>query len=406
MSISWKPLKSKSKFLFFWIVSDPQSHNECPHSILSNAVCVIVSTLNLFGVTLLLFSCSVVSNSLQLHRQQHSRLPCPLPSPRVCSNSYPLSWGCHPAISSSVIPFSSCLQSFPAWGLFQCVSSSHQLVKVLELQHQYSTLVLPMNIQDWFPLGLIGLISLQSKGLSKVFSNTTVQKHQFFGAQPSLWFNTHIHTCLLEKPELWLYRDLCWQSNLSAFLFFLVLPVYCYQPISLHPRAHMLSHVTPWTAAHQAPLSMDFSRQEYWSGLPFSSPSLLFNMLSKFVISFLPRSKHILISSLQSPSTILLEPCKIKSLIVSIVSPSICYEVMGPDAMILVSWMLTFKPACLLSYLTIIKRFFSSSLLSAIMVVSSAYPRLLIFLLAVLIPICASSSLVFRIMYSAYELNN
>ena len=113
MSISWKLLKPKSKFLFLWIVFDPQSHNECPHNILLNAACVIVSTLNLFGVTLLLFSCSVVSNSLQLHRQQHSRLPCPLPSPRVCSNSYPLSWGCHPAISSSVIP------SLPAFNLSQ-----------------------------------------------------------------------------------------------------------------------------------------------------------------------------------------------------------------------------------------------------------------------------------------------
>ena len=149
---------------------------------------------------LVLFSCSVVSNSLQLHGLQHSRLPCPPPSHRVCSNSYPLSRWCNPTISSSVVRFSSCLQSFPASGLFQCVSSSHQLVKVLDLQHQYSASVPPMNIQDWFPLGLIGLISLQSKGLSRVFSNTTVQKHQFFGAQPSLWLNTHIHTWLLEKP--------------------------------------------------------------------------------------------------------------------------------------------------------------------------------------------------------------
>jgi len=138
MSIFWKPLKPKSKFLFLWIVSDPQSHNECPHNILSNAACVILTTLNLFGVTLLLFSFSVVSNSLQLHGLQHSRLPCPPLSHGVCSNSYPFSRWCHQTISSSVVLFSSCLQSFPASGLFQCVSSSHQLVKVLELQHQYS----------------------------------------------------------------------------------------------------------------------------------------------------------------------------------------------------------------------------------------------------------------------------
>ena len=129
--------------------------------------------------------------------------------------------------------------------------------------------------------------------------------------------------------------------------------------------------------------------------------SLLFNMLSRLVITFLPRSKNLLISWLQSPSAVILEPKKIKS---ATVSRPICHEVMGPNAMILVFWMLTFKPAFLLFYFTI-KRFFSSSLLSAIMVMSSAYLRLLILLLAVLIPACASSSLVFHIMCSAYELN-
>ena len=132
--------------------------------------------------------------------------------------------------------------------------------------------------------------------------------------------------------------------------------------------------------------------------------SPLFNKLSKFVIAFLPRSKHLLISWLHPPSAVILEPKKIKSDTVSIVSPSICHDIMGPDAMILVFWMLTFKPAFLLFYFTI-KRFFSSSLLSARMVMSSAYLRLLILLLAVLIPACASSSLVFHIMCSAYELN-
>ena len=126
---------------------------------------------------------------------------------------------------------------------------------------------------------------------------------------------------------------------------------------------------------------------------------------TRFLIAFVPRSKHLLISWLQSPSAVILEPKKRKSVTISIVSPSICHEVMGPDAMILVFWMLSFKPPFLLSSFTFIKRPISSSLLSSIRVVSSAYLRLLIFLLAILIPACASSSLVFHMMYSAYKLN-
>ena len=133
--------------------------------------------------------------------------------------------------------------------------------------------------------------------------------------------------------------------------------------------------------------------------------SLLYNMLSRLVITFLPRSKHLLISLLQSPSAVILEPRKIKSGTVSTVSPFICHEVMGPDAMILVFWMLSFKPTFSLSSFTFIKRLFSSSSLSAIRVVSSAYLRLLMFLLAILIPACASSSPAFLMMYSAYKLN-
>ena len=136
-----------------------------------------------------------------------------------------------------------------------------------------------MNIQGWFPLGLTSLISLQSKGLSRVFSNTTVQKHQFFSFQPSLWSNSHIHTWLLEKHSFD-YRDLCQQVM-----------------------------------------------------------SLLLNMLSRFVIAFLPRSKCLLLSWLQPPSAVISEPQKIKSLTVSIVSPCICCEVMGPNAMIFIFWM-------------------------------------------------------------------
>ena len=130
--------------------------------------------------------------------------------------------------------------------------------------------------------------------------------------------------------------------------------------------------------------------------------SLVFNMLSRLVISFLPRSKHLLISWLQSPSAVILEPIKIKS---TTVSPSICHEVMGLDAMVLVFWMLSFQPTFSLSSFTFIKRLFSSSSLFAIRVVSSAHLRLLIFLLAILIPACASSSPAFLMMYSVYKLN-
>ena len=130
------------------------------------------------------FSHSVVSNSLQPHGLQHARPPCPSPTPGVYSNSCPLSRWYHPTNSSSVIPFSSHLQSLPASGSFpmsQFFASGGQSIGV-----SASVSVLPMNIQDWFPLGLTGWISLQSNGLSRVFSNTTVQKHQFFSAHLSL----------------------------------------------------------------------------------------------------------------------------------------------------------------------------------------------------------------------------
>ena len=128
-------------------------------------------------------------------------------------------------------------------------------------------------------------------------------------------------------------------------------------------------------------------------------------MLSRLVITFLPSSKHLLTSWLQSPSAVILKLPKIKSLTVSIVSPSICHEVMGQDAMFLVFWMLSFKPTFSLSSFTFIKRFFRSSSFSAIRVVSSAYLRLLIFFQAILIPACASTSPAFHMMYSAYKLN-
>ena len=206
-----------------------------------------------------------------------------------------------------------------------------------------SASVLPMNIQHWSPLGSTGLITLQSRGLSRVFSNTTIKKHQFFGTQPSLWSNSHIPTWLLEKP-----------------------------------------------------FTLTFVEKVL---------SLLLNTLSRFVVAFLPRDRCLLISCLQSPSTVTLEPKKIKSVTVSIISPSISHEVMGLDALILCFWMLSFKPAFSLYSFTFIKRLFSSSLLSAIKVVSSAYLRLLIFLPAILIPARASPSPAVHMMYSAYKLN-
>ena len=130
------------------------------------------------------FTCSVVSDSLRPHELQHARPPCPSPTLEIHSNSCPSSWWCYPAISSSVVPFSSCPQSLPASESFpmsQFFAWGGQSTGV-----SASTSVLPMNIQDWSPLEWTGWITLQSKGLSRVFSNTTVQKHQFFGAQLSL----------------------------------------------------------------------------------------------------------------------------------------------------------------------------------------------------------------------------
>ena len=163
-----------------------------------------------------------MSNPLQPHGLQHARFPCPSPYPGACSNSCPLSQWCHPTISSSVVSFTSCLQSFPGSGSFlmsQLFAAGGQRIGA-----SASAPVLPMNTQGWFPLGLTGSISLQSKGLSRVFSNTTVQKHQFF-------------------------------NHFSYVQFFAIL----------------------WTTAHQAPLSMGFSRKEYWTGLLCPPPGDLWH---------------------------------------------------------------------------------------------------------------------------------
>ena len=144
------------------------------------------------------FSHSAVSNSLWPRESQHARPPCPSPTPGVYSNSCPSSRWCHPTNSSSVVPFSSCTQSLPASGSFpmsQLFAWGGQSIGV-----SASASVLPMNTQDWSSLGWIGWISLQSKGLSRVFSNTTVPKHWFFSAQLSSQSSSHIHTWPLEKP--------------------------------------------------------------------------------------------------------------------------------------------------------------------------------------------------------------
>ena len=183
------------------------------------------------------------------HGLGHARPPCPSPTPRAYSNSCLLSWWCHPTISSSVIPFSSCLQTFPDSGSFQMrqlFASGNRSTGVSAL-----TQVFTRNIQDWFPLGWTDWISLLSKGLSRVFSNTTVQKHQFFSTQLSLSSNSPIHTT----------------SGKTIVL-------------------------TRWTFTGKV-------------------MSLLFNKLSSLVIGFLPRSKHLLISWLQSPSAVILEPTKL-----------------------------------------------------------------------------------------------
>ena len=168
----------------------PQIHLDCISSLQRRQLKINpTGDISLAGIIavdeIVQFSRSLLSDTLQPHGLQHTRLPCPSLTPGPCSNSCPLNFSCHPTISSSVVPFSYCLQIFPASGSFpisQFFVSGGQSIGV-----STSTSVLPMNIQDWFPLEFTGLNSLQSKGLSRVFSNTILQKHQFFGAQVSLY---------------------------------------------------------------------------------------------------------------------------------------------------------------------------------------------------------------------------
>ena len=165
-------------------------------------------------IVVVVFSLQVMSSPLQPHELQHSRLLCSSLSPTICSNSCPLSRWCYLTILSSVAPFSFSVQSFPASGSFpmrRLFASGGQ-----SFGASASASVLPMHIQGWFLLGLTGLISLQSKGLSRVFSSTTIWKHPFFRSQLSIQSNSHIRTWLLENHSFD-YVDLCWQSDVSAF---------------------------------------------------------------------------------------------------------------------------------------------------------------------------------------------
>ena len=159
-----------------------------------NVIANLLTQLKVGFLELLFFSYSVKSNTLWPHGLQHTRLPCPSPNPRACLDSYPLSWWCHPTISSSIVPFSSCLHSFPGSESFPVnwfFASGDQSIGA-----SVSASILPMNIQDWFPLGLTDLISLQSKGLSRIFSNTTIQMHQFFDSV-FFFFFSYLCVCVL-----------------------------------------------------------------------------------------------------------------------------------------------------------------------------------------------------------------
>ena len=250
------------------------------------------------------------------------------------------SW-CHQTILSSVATFSSCFLSSQQEGPS---SESFFASGGQSIRASASPTVLPMNIQDWFPLGSNGLISLQSKGLLRVFSSTTVWKHQFFRVQTSLWSNSHIHTWLLEKAVL-----------------------------------------TKWTILSKV--------------MP-----LPFNTLSRFVIAYFLRSKRLnfmatvtICSDFGAQESKNLPLFPLFTHLYAMKWWDQCHDIHF--------CMLSFKLAFLLSSFTFIKRLISSSSSSDVRVMSSAYLRLLIFLLAILIPDCTSSSLVFHMMYSAYKLN-
>ena len=284
-----------------------------------------------------------MSDSLWPHQPQHARPPCPSQTPRVYSNPCPSSQWCHPAI----ILCCPLLLLPPVPPSIRVFSNESALCMRWPKYWSFSFSISPSNEHP-------GLISLRMDWLDLLAVQGTLKSLlQHHSSKASILQHSAFFTVQLSH----LYMT----NGKSIAL----------------PR---------WTFVGKV-------------------MSLLFNMLSRLVITFLPRSKRLLILWLQSPSTVILEPKIINSNTVSTVSLSISHEVMGPDAMILVFWMLNFKPTFPLSSFTFIKRLCSSSSLSAIRVVSSAYLRLLIFLLAILIPACASASSTFHMMYSAYKLN-
>ena len=288
------------------------------------------------------FSLSVMSYSFRPHGMQHTRPSCLSPAPGVYSNTCSLCQRCHPTISSSVVPFSSRRRSFPASGSFQMsqfFASGGQ-----SIYQSFSFNISPSNEYSQ-------LISFRMDWLDLLAAQGTLKS----------LLQHHNSKAIILQP----------------LTFFIV----------------QLSHPYMTTGKTIALTRWTFVCKVM---------SLLFNTLSRLVITFLPRSKRLLISWLQSPSAVILESPKIKS---ATVSTSICREVMGLDTMIFVFWMLSFKPTFSLSSFSFIKRLFSSSSLSTIRVVSSAYLRLLIFLLAILILACASSNPAFLMMYSANKLN-
>ena len=287
-----------------------------------------------------------MSGSLQLHELQHTRLPCPSPSQSLLKLMFTKSVMpsnhlilCHPLLLlPSIFPSIKIFSN--EWALCMRWPKWCSFSFSINPSNEYSGLI-SFRI-DWFDL------------LAESLQGTLRSLLQHHSSKASLLWYSAFFVVQLSHPYMTTgknhsfdYTDLGWQSNVSAFLICFL--ICC--------------------------LDVD--------------------------IAFLPRNKCLLMSWLQSPSAVILEPKKIKSLTVSIVSPSICHEVMGLDAMIFVFWMLSFKPAFSLSSLTFINRLFSSLSLSAIRLVSSAYLRLLIFFLAILILACASSSLAFHMMYSA-----
>ena len=269
---------------------------------------LIICKIGILGITSPICECSCCSVAkscltLRPHELQHIRFPYPSVTPGTCSNSCPLSQWCHPDISSSFTPFSSCPQSFPPSGSFpmsRLFTSGGQSIAASS-----SASVLTMIIRGWCPWELTGLISLQSRDSQE----NLLENHN---SKASVWYS----------------------------VFFMV----------------HISHLYLTTGQTIALTIPTFVSKVM---------SLLCNTLSRFVIVFLPRSKHLLISWPQSLSTVILEPKKMKSDSVSTFSPSIFHEVMEPDIMVLVFWMFNFKPAFSLSSFTLIKRLFSSSLLSS-----------------------------------------